>query len=852
MSLPLRPLALALAASLYCCAPFALAAPAGWESVNLLEQADGLPEDFHAHFFNVPLVVRVERDGQYLGDARAVLSRDNRVQLLDFSESVDSRLPASERERWLHALAEPQPLGECAGQCAPGLQRLHYSLESSLLSLATSEGERTPADQRYLQVPDAGSHGLILRHQLNAYAGQGFNAAGRYALDAQGSLGHWSTVANYQIDRSSEDGAMLRHSVQSLYAQREMRDHFLRVGYFLPNFQGVTRQPRAPNSPNYTSLGLMAGSSDILLADSSAPSVYPVYVTANREGMLEVYRDGGLILTQALQPGLQLVDTRRLPGGIYEVELRVIEDGRETSRERSLIHKPSNWANPERRWRYSVFAGYQSSLFDSFHDPERGRGAFGGIVNYLAHPRAIVGVSAQQVGRQRALGTSLDWQAHDRFNLYTNAYRASGADSGDGSGLDVQGIWRYASGTVVASHSRSWQERRREDDFNPGRWPDEERPQFPTRSGWLRSSALALNHRVGDAAHVSARVSHSQGVSHGMGLDLSFNRRQRLFGSDANWRASVFDRPANTSSGQRRNRGVDFTLSLALGQAQRRYSANLGTRTGRNGGRDLYAGGGAQQNFEGGLVRSIGAQATVDREGVGVGSSLFFEHPALRGDVQAQRSSAGGQLSGSVNLESTLAIGGGHLAVAGGQLGSGAGTGMIVDVASDLPGLTLGAHDSRGGSYTLRPGRNFVPVAAYRSGQLQLDFVGREAPAASIQPAAVGYHLNKGGVAYQQVSVLRTITVMGHLRDAHDQPLAGAQVINHTGRSVSEASGFFTLEMSASQPTLEVRHPNVGECRLSLLAGEHPSEDDVVMVGTLRCPVPATPLAVGLNEEGVR
>lgn len=833
MLLPLRPLA--VAAGLYCMAAGAHAAPAALESLNLLEQAGGLPEDFQAHFFDVPLVVRVERDGQYLGDARALLSRRNTIELIEFTDTVDSRLPAAERERWLAALAAPRALGDCARDCAEGLQRIHYSLESSLLSLATRAGEQTLAASRHHALPEGGSHGLIARNQLNIYGGEGFSAAGRYALDLQGSLGNWSTVARYQADRSGEHGATLRHSVQAMYAQRELNDHFLRVGYFLPNFQGVTRQPRAPNSPSFTTFGIMAGSSDSLVADSRAPSMYPVYVTANREGMLEIYRDGALIQTQALQPGLQLVDTRRLPGGIYEVELRVIEDGRESSRERSLIHKPSHWRNPEQRWRYSVFAGRQSSLFDSYSDPERGDTAFGGIVNYLAHPRAVLGLSAQQVGQQRALGGSLDWQAHDRFNLYTNAYHASGAASGDGSGVDVQGILRYGGGTVVASHNRSWQERRRYDSYDAWREHLGE-PQVETRSGWLRSSALSLNHRVGNSGNFSARVSHSKGVSNGVGVDLSFNRRQMLFGTDASWRTSVFDRPANTSSGQRRNRGVDFTLTLALGTPQRRYSGNLGTRTGRNGGRDLYAGAGVQQSFQDGLLRSIGGQATVDREGVGLGASAFFEHPALRGDVQAQRSSAGGGLSGSVNLESTLAIGGGKLAVAGTALGSGTSTGMIVDVDSDVAALELSAYDSSGGAHRLHPGRNFVPVTAYKSGHVQIDFSGRGAPAASIHPASLGYHLNKGGVAYRQIKVMRTVTVMGHLQDEHGRPLGGAHVFNHAGRSVSEASGFFTLEMSASQPTLEVRHPTQGECRFSLLAGDHPREDDVVMVGSLRCP----------------
>jgi Mat/Ecp fimbriae outer membrane usher protein len=827
MSPRLLPLATVM---LHCSVAAVQAAPAALESLTLLDQAGGLPDDFRDHFFDVPLVVRVERDGQYLGDARAVLTRENTLSLLEFTDSHDSTEPAAERERWLKALAAPRPLGACEQACNDSLVRLHYSLESSLLSIATENGGRAATQQRHLALPEDGSRGLILRHQLNAYAGQRVATAGRYALDAQGSLGHWTLVGNYQVDRSSDEAGQLRQSVQSLYAQREFRDNFLRAGYFLPNFQGVTRQPRAPGSFSHTAVGMMAGSSDSLAIDSRAPSLYPVYVTANREGTVEVFRDGSLIQTQPLQPGLQELDTRRLPGGIYEVELRVIEDGREGSRETTVIHKPGNWRDPSRRWRYSVFAGVQHSLLDTLEDPNAGAFAAGGIVNYLAHPRAILGLSAQQLDGGNAVAGSLDWQVNDRANVHTNAY------SGDhGNGVDLQGMWRHGKGTVIASHNRSWQERRRPgDDAYPPLRPGAELPQ--TRSGWLQTSALSMNHRLGDSSHVAARVSHHRGTSNGVGLDLSFGRRQTLFGSDATWRAAVFDRPASASSGTRRNRGVDFTLNIALGQERRRYSGSLGSRTATDGGRSLYASAGVQQGHEEGLLRSVAGQATLDSDGLGLSSNAQFEHPALRGDAHAQRSSLGGTVSGGLNLESTMAMGGGKLAIAGAwQVGS-VDTGMIVDVSSELPDVELRAYDSRGGAYALHPGRNFLPVTAYRTGALQIDFHGRAAPAASIQPATLDYHLNKGGVAYGKVDVLSTFTVMGHLKDAAGQPLAGAHVINHAGRSVAEADGFFALEMSARVPSLEVRHPRVAGCSFLLDGTATRPDGDTWLAGVLQCP----------------
>ena len=44
----------------------------------------------------------------------------------------------------------------------------------------------------------------------------------------------------------------------------------------------------------------MYGSSDSLAINSPMPSVYPIYVTANRQGSVEIYRDGLLINTQSV------------------------------------------------------------------------------------------------------------------------------------------------------------------------------------------------------------------------------------------------------------------------------------------------------------------------------------------------------------------------------------------------------------------------------------------------------------------------------------------------------------------------------------------------------------------------
>ncbi|WP_279505592.1 TcfC E-set like domain-containing protein [Aeromonas veronii] len=160
--------------------------------------------------------------------------------------------------------------------------------------------------------------------------------------------------ATWQEGQSSEVG------LAQLYGERLHEANFYRLGFFFPSAQGLVRQPNYYSGATPTVLGVMWGSSDLLRRERGVPSLVPIQVAPARPGMVEIYRDGNLIQSQPVVSGLQALDTRSLPGGIYEVELRLLEDGQETRRWREMIYKPSNWQTPEEPWRFNLFAGRQT------------------------------------------------------------------------------------------------------------------------------------------------------------------------------------------------------------------------------------------------------------------------------------------------------------------------------------------------------------------------------------------------------------------------------------------------------------------------------------------------------------
>lgn len=449
------------------------------------------------------------------------------------------------------------------------------------------------------------------------------------------------------------------------------------------------------------------------------------------------------------------------------------------------------------------------------------------ILNYLVHPRAVVGGSVERLDDAMQVGASLDWDALDSFKLYGNPYHTENR----GNGLDLQGIYTYADGNVVLSHNRSWM-------YTYDYDYDDRLPSFISgryRSQVRRSeqSSLNLQHRLDRNNSVSARLSQSAGAVSGTGLDLSWMRRMRYQGNDATWRLSVFDRPGSSSSGNDRSRGVDLSLTMSLGRDGRQVYGSLGSRTRRDGGRETAGSLSYQQPVELGALQRVTGTLNSDSYGVGVGATADFDGSLAVGSAFFQTSSYTGDLGAGLNLNSTLAFGEGPTAISGHMAGYEAG--MVVEVDSDLPDIRVTAYDELGHSALLQPGRNVIPVTPYKIGNVRFDFRSDEPHSAVIHPQTVGYHLNKGGVAYQQLRIMQTLTVVGRLVDQHGKPLRGAVIANHASRTVSEADGFFAVEMSRSTPLLEVARQGTGLCRLQLDPAQYQQDKEVLLVGDQIC-----------------
>jgi hypothetical protein len=797
-------------------------------SVSLLEQSRGMPAEFSEYFFNAPLAAKILLNNQLLSDALLSVTLDERVTLLELTDIAGSNLPANERQRWADFLRLGVPLGICERNCPSQLLAVHYNLETSTLSIITETAERTEAESRYMELPVDGSHGVLLHNNLSLLGSQGQSASGSNVLRSTSSLGNWTQNSNLLLSRGSAADSTLLHKLQELYSQREFSGRFVRVGYFMPDSQGLSRQARTLGASADSLAGVMYGNSDSLAIDSPKPSVYPIYVTANRQASAEIYRNGVLISTQPVAPGLQTLDTRRLPGGIYDVEVRLVEDGQVVSTTQELVYKPKNWRNPDERWRYNLYAGQETELLSNWQEQRERSLSAGAAVNYLMHPRLVTGLSVRQVQDKIQYGTSADWMIGDKSSFYANLSHTPG----QGSGLDLYNNINFDHVSLGLSHNRSWLDTRNTyqqtaNGTRPVRQPS-------SYNGQTSSTGVSANYRLSASTRLSGRVTHTQGPSNGTSLDLSWSRSGQLFGSDANWGVALFDRPGSNTTNER-DRGIDLSLSLALGGPSNNLYGSIGRRSARDGGSENNTSLNYSRSLEDHFLQSVTLGASQDSYGSALNGHTAFAGKHLRGTGYLQRSSYQGKLSGGMNLESSLAIGAGKVALSS-QANSYSKAGMIIDVESDLEQIVLRADDLSGLHTTLHPGRNFIPVEAYKQGHVNfaLAYASSEA-AGSVEPKQASYHLNKGGVAYQRILVMKTVTVLGRLLDPQGQPLKGHHILNQASRGMSEVDGFFSLEMRVTAPTLDVSYNNKLRCQFRLDPTEYRQEGDVLMVGNLVC-----------------
>jgi len=737
-----------------------------------------LPSGFESYFFGTPLMVNVTIDGKVLGEGEIILSKDNTIRLISIHGTDEDKYDELERQVWLKRLDRPIKLHDCGYSCPENVISVHYSLEESLFSILTNKVEFLEREQRFISVPQD-THGLIVTNQLNLTSSDQTSA--HHNIKVEGSLGAWSTYI--EGDSTWQEHGDTKTGLAQIYGERLIDNYFYRLGFIFPTAQGLVRQPNYTSSATPTILGVMWGSSDLLRRESGVASMTPIQVTPARNGFVEIYRDGTLILSVPVSPGLQALDTKMLPSGIYEVELRLLEDGRESRRWRETIYKPNNWQTPDEPWRFNFFAGRQTKWLTRDGDSEL-EGVSAGIgINRLLLPNLVVLAGSQYVEQMAQQSLSLDWGITEGLHIFSSLNQSAKL----GWNYDIQAVYGINSSSIVVSHARALSKQAEE----------------------RALTSLSLRKSLDNWGSLGAHISHQSDI--GNGIDIGWNYSNKLWGNWVTWGVTMYNRPSvNTDS---RDHGAFLNLTINLNDLgkDRQLSLGIGSdasnaRRSTNSGYLNY-----QQSVDLGPLNQFGVGAAFDSHGVGLTGSSSLDASWLNGDAFAMQSTNGNKVTGGFNLNSILAVGNNRVALGNNkQMFDSAA--IILDVETDDKDTQLLLSDERGMLNRLAPGRHLIPVPALQKGSLNLEMSDYENMPLTIYPATIPYSLNRGAVAYHKIQAVKTITVIGRLLDNRGQPLQGAMVSNSIGRTFSEVDGFFTLETGRTSLTFEVDYQGALLC----------------------------------------
>lgn len=748
--------------------------------MTLAANMRGLPEDFRRYFYDSELIVQVYLNDTRLFDASVTLKENGDLRLLHTIDDAQDADPDT-RVRWAGILQQGVSVGKCTTGCPSGLMAVEYRLDSSVLKLYTANYETSRVRSAYIDMPDDTPGGVIMYNDASvtntvSSRSWGINSS------LTSSLAGWSQKASFQSSGTDGEYRYSSSSLYELYTQKELQGSFLRLGFFTPDSD--TGNVQTSGFGYDTVAGAMWGTSDALLVSTDSVSAWPVWVTGRNQSIAEVWRDGRLVHTQQLQAGVQALDTRQLPGGIYDITIKIIENGQTVDTQQAQIYKPQGWSDPDRRWRMNLWSGQRRTLATGDgRIREDNPYAVGGGVDVLAHPRAILGFSGAATENEHQLRTRANITLSPDDTLFAQ-YTLGNTEYQTNQNTDIRYYRNIPGGgsaslfwrsTATDIYGRRTASRQQGDTWGSS---------LSLRLPW--STSLIVNGQYMDTVWRS-----------GFGADVSVTTLATLSGRDMNFRVSAYDRPGFNNNS--RDQGGAFGVSISLAPAARHI---VSAETGMNQNQGYSSLSYQWQPGDDSRIRSLGGGVSYSPQNTVISGNASVDTQYISGDGYLQHNSQGNTNTAGGNLSQVLVMGGGKVASVNGNSSRSMESALIVDVDSDDGTTGIQASGSRVET-RLRPGRNIVPAKLWEKDTVQFSASGGEG--VQVFPPRESMQMRRGSVKYINVKAVRTFTIVGMLQDDHGNVLKNRYVKSDVSGGLINAEGVLTLDSGVANGTLIVR-----------------------------------------------
>lgn len=753
-----------------------------------------IPSEFKQYFYNSEIVSQVYLNDSPIFDAVFLFNENGQINLLRILNEEPDIKPQVKNE-WADILRKGISLGACDSSCTAGLVSAEYRLDNSSLKLFTSHYETEQVNSDYVHLSSSLPNGVIMHNNLSAVSVHSVKTW-NFTSSIVSSLLGWTQKISLQTYGSSQTNQTQETNIYALYTQKELEGSFVRLGVFSPDSDKGNVETNGFSTGSVA--GGMWGTSNALLINNESVSASPIYVTAGNQATAEVWLDNRLIYSQQLQPGMQAIDTRRLPSGVYDITINTLENGKIVDTQIAQVYKPLGWRNPNQKWRLNFWGGQKRNLVISRKNTTESDNVFigGGAVDYLFTPRVILGSSLlmsadkYQLSARSNITLSSDESLFAQYTLTSENPRKNSSMAlryyrtlSPGNSMNV--FWRRTSNQSYRSTESSQQV--------GNTWGASLFTQLP----W--SSSLTLN---GQYMKNPSRE--------GFGIDAALTTKAILANRDVNFRVSAYERPGINQ--KNREQGLTLGVSLSLmPSARHTLSVDAGINDSNS-----YSSVNYQwhpQNEE--AFRWLGVGISQSGGNTLINGNGSLDNLALSGDAYVQHYVQDKSTTAGINLSQTLLLGEGKLAASSGERGLGMDSAFIVDLESDDPDMQIFASGSLSET-KLFQGRNVIPVDVWKNESIQFYSMGTHN--GKIFPEHESMQMNRGSVKYLKLKAIKTTVLVGMLQDNRGQMLKHRQVTSDISSGVINAEGVLTLDVGINNRRLTV----LGDGQLPVLSCQLP------------------------------
>ena len=605
-------------------------------------------------------------------------------------------------------------------------------------------------------------------------------------------------------------------TIDNLAAEKDLKDWRYIAGIFwAPGTELVGRRRIA---------GIGATTQLDTLQDRDALSATPLVLALQHQARVELLVDGRLVSSRIYPAGNRLVDTEALPGGSYEVLLRIQEDGLPVRIERRFFSRGTLMA-PLGRPQFAAFAGILPSAGPGL-SLDHGDAFYQLSASYRVAPRIGLDASVLGTGRKAILDGGVVWQsglAQVRLSALLSSsldYGASIRASSSGKGplafsFDLRTIKsRDGRPLMPVASSR-------------GTFSEDPEAGFGDRGSYTQAIGVA-SYRLGDANFRLTGLYRRGGTedstySIGASVDMPVIRTGRW---DIVVQADVRKSEHELASFL----GVRFLLN----RGELALSGSAGTihQSGRPGDDERLVGE-AQLAWARTLANEgqLSTDAAIGRDSDGsyARASAYARTPLVnaRADLLHQF----GDLATTqyaATLESGFVMSGHGVGMSGREMNDSA-----VEVSADgiEPGQRFELLVDEVARGTVGAGRTTrVFLQPYRTYHIRLRPLG--AQAASFDTAARQVTLYPGSVAALHWDVTPLFVLFGQAVDGLGRPVANAEIKGAFGIGRSDGEGYFQIE-TRSGDVLGFEPASAPACAVTV--GKARQRDGYVSGGKVQC-----------------